>query len=654
MADRRHRPARQPHGHQYQSAFDPGQDWRYGRRVQRVTNRRNHARQYAYALDSGSTTGRNITFITDARANQSTVRSDLSGRPRRLTDAAGTNTRLEFDADNNVNTMVEAEGAPEQAVTQMTYNPLGLLTAQVDAEGRRTELTYAESTGSPSLVSQRGIDSGHEFVADLVTMTEPRGFVPNADPAQHTWRYTVDTQTGNVTERYTPGVDTPARTTYGAYGQITSETSEVGDRVEYPIENYDINGLPQVQIGPFRSNSPAPTDGKWFFRYDPVGNLLRVTDPRGTATGGPNDEKTAYTTRYVYDAFDRMTESRTPVDSTASTPRFSTERWTYDGNDNTRTYTDARGAQWTWEYTPTDRQLITRTPAVPHFGVSGNTTEDTRFTYDPEDNVSKIETPEGVRTATVDDYTTSFVYDALNRAVVQTRHSRGPNVDLATSYAYDRRDNVIGIVDPKRNGLFGGTRRRTPRPGTAPLHPRVRPRRNRPPSSSTRAARRCAPRSATTPTTTASRSRPRAAHDEVGVRRARLADRPGGRRGQPDRMASAQGRPPGRDRGAEGRRERSGRRLRDAVRVLPDGRSALAEPAARRQAVRTPVPARLLAPQQRRRSDLHHRRARPYRSAGRRLQQPLLVPQPVPRQRSARVDGPAVVVGARHDRPDRA
>ena len=443
-------------GFQYQSAFDPGQDWRYGRRVQRVTNRRNHARQYAYALDSGSTTGRNITFITDARANQSTVRSDLSGRPRRLTDAAGTNTRLEFDADNNVNTMVEAEGAPEQAVTQMTYNPLGLLTAQVDAEGRRTELTYAESTGSPSLVSQRGIDSGHEFVADLVTMTEPRGFVPNADPAQHTWRYTVDTQTGNVTERYTPGVDTPARTTYGAYGQITSETSEVGDRVEYPIENYDINGLPQVQIGPFRSNSPAPTDGKWFFRYDPVGNLLRVTDPRGTATGGPNDEKTAYTTRYVYDAFDRMTESRTPVDSTASTPRFSTERWTYDGNDNTRTYTDARGAQWTWEYTPTDRQLITRTPAVPHFGVSGNTTEDTRFTYDPEDNVSKIETPEGVRTATVDDYTTSFVYDALNRAVVQTRHSRGPNVDLATSYAYDRRDNVIGIVDPKRNGLFGG------------------------------------------------------------------------------------------------------------------------------------------------------------------------------------------------------
>ena len=446
-------------GFQYQSAFDPGQDWRYGRRVQRVTNRRNHARQYSYALDTGSTTGRNVTFLTDARGNQSTVRSDLSGRPRRLTDAAGTNTRLEFDADNNVSTMVEAEGAPEQAVTQMTYNPLGLLTTQVDAEGRRTELVYVEGTGSPSLVSPRGTDDGHEFVADLVSMTEPRGFLDGANRADHTWRYTVDTLTGNVSERYAPGVSTPARTTYGPHGEITSETTEVGDRTEYPIEHYDINGMPKVQIGPFRPNAPASTDGKWFFRYDEVGNLLRVTDPRGTTTGGPNDDKTAYTTRYVYDAFDRMTESRTPVDSTASTPRFSTERWTYDANDNTRIYRDARGAEWTWEYTPMDRRQIARTPAVPHFGLSTNTTEDTRYTYDPEDNVNKVEMPEGVRTSTVDDFTTTFTYDVLGRPVVQTRHSRGGpdgSVDLATSYAYDRRDNLVGVVDPKRNQSFGG------------------------------------------------------------------------------------------------------------------------------------------------------------------------------------------------------
>ena len=258
-----------------------------------------------------------------------------------------------------------------------------------------------------------------------------------------------------MTERYSPGVAKPARTTYGPHGEITSETSEVGDRIEYPLEHYDPNGLPKVQIGPFRPGSPAATDGTRFFRYDDVGNLLRVTDPRGTATGGPDDERTAYTTRYVYDAFDRMTEARTPVDSTASTPRFSTERWTYDINDNTGTYRDARGSPWTWDYTPTDMVELASTPAVPHYG-AGTTSEDTRYTYDAEDNVTKVESPEGVRTSTVDDYATTFAYDVLNRIVAQIRRSRGAlYADLATSYAYDRRGNVVGVVDPKRNA-FGG------------------------------------------------------------------------------------------------------------------------------------------------------------------------------------------------------
>ena len=289
------------------------------------------------------------------------MRSDKSGRPRLLTDSAGTNTRLEFDADNNVATMVEAEGAPEQATTQMTYNALGLLTAQVDAESRRTEFAYAESTGAPALVSERGNDAGHEFVADLVSLTEPRGFA-TGDRARHTWRFTVDTQTGNVTERYSPGVAEPARTTYGPHGEITSETSEAGDRVEYPLEHYHATGRPKVQIGPFRPGSPAATDGTRFFRYDAVGNLLRVTDPRGTASGGPDDERTAYTSRYVYDVFDRMIEARTPVDSTASTPRFSTEKWTYDKNDNTKTYRDGRDNPWTWDYTPTDQVELAAAP----------------------------------------------------------------------------------------------------------------------------------------------------------------------------------------------------------------------------------------------------------------------------------------------------
>ena len=78
-----------------------------------------------------------------------------------------------------------------------------------------------------------------------------------------------------MTERYSPGVAEPARTTYGPHGEITSETSEAGDRVEYPLEHYHATGRPKAQIGPFRPGSPAATDGTRFFRYDAVGNLLR-------------------------------------------------------------------------------------------------------------------------------------------------------------------------------------------------------------------------------------------------------------------------------------------------------------------------------------------------------------------------------------------
>jgi RHS repeat-associated protein len=92
---------------------------------------------------------------------------------------------------------------------------------------------------------------------------------------------------------------------------------------------------------------------------------------------------------------------------------------------------------------------------VAHYG-AGTTTEDTRYTYDAEDNVAKIESPEGVRTATVDDYATTFTYDVVNRTVAQIRRARGTqSADLAISYAYDRRNNVVGVVDPKRNALGG-------------------------------------------------------------------------------------------------------------------------------------------------------------------------------------------------------
>lgn len=54
-----------------------------------------------------------------------------------------------------------------------------------------------------------------------------------------------------------------------------------------------------------------PRGKKWQYRYDAVGNVLSVTDPRGSST----DYGTPYTTSLTYDSFDRLREQHIPKDS---------------------------------------------------------------------------------------------------------------------------------------------------------------------------------------------------------------------------------------------------------------------------------------------------------------------------------------------------
>jgi RHS repeat-associated protein len=434
------------------AAAPAGVEATFGRRVVNVKTRFPANRVFSYSRDTSPARAEwpNATRVTNGRGDPTMHYSDVAGRPRESVDPVDTVQRLDFDEDNNVKTLLAASGSPDEARTEMTYNHLGQLLAQVDPERRRTELTYREGNGT--LESPRGTDAPHEFVGDLIATTTPRGFGAGANRDDFTWRYTVDDQ-GNVRERYRPGVATPARNEYGSYGLVTAEITEVGDRTEYPQADYDPNGLPRTQIGPFRPNAPEPTDGRWTYAYDVVGNLLTAVDPRGNAAGAPAG---SYRTTFTYDALDRV-ESRTRTVASGSAPiRTVTERWARDLNDNLTRYTDGRGSFWDTTYTETDRPLLSSSPSVAHSdGTTG--VESTRMTYDPDDNVTKVEAPEGVRTNTQldDDYSTLYQYDQISRPLVERRRERtaagATPTDLVTSYAYDRRDNVVGIVDPRHN-----------------------------------------------------------------------------------------------------------------------------------------------------------------------------------------------------------
>ncbi len=379
--------------------------------------------------------------VTDNRGHRTHYALDGRGRVASRTDARGTVTRLGWDDDNNLTTLHEAFGsATDSALTTMVYNGNGLLTKRTDAESRVTELTYRNGAG----VWQGPADEGGTFVSDLTAIKTPRA---------KTWSFGVDAR-GNVTSRTDPenGV---AEAAYDGFGQALWEEDESNNRTTF--NSYNGNGQPRALIDA-RNN-------RWVTCYDVVGNALWEADPRGSA-GVPSDcstEPTHHFTRYTYDALDRrLTERRPRLSGEVDDgQKWSSRSWEHDANDNLRRFVDAEARDHLLSYTPTDRQLTVQTPATVHAQPdnprleAAGAREVTSYTYDEEDNATKVVSPNGSATAEQDDFSTRMIYNTIGEQVAVVRQSRfpdpTPDKDLITSYAYDRRGNVVGMADPKHN-----------------------------------------------------------------------------------------------------------------------------------------------------------------------------------------------------------
>jgi RHS repeat-associated protein len=413
-----------------------------GERVNWLKNRRHNTTQFAYSV----TPTRNIVDVTDARGKLWKHEADTRFRPVKRIDPVDTSTVYGYDADSNLAQVTEAAGTPDEAITRMTWNGNGLLRTHTDPEDHTTTLTYRDGPGVH--LADTGVDAGGVFVSDLTTVTTPRGVAsPVVD--DFTTAYVVDTS-GNVRSR----TDAEAYRTewdYTATGLVKEERQET-DRGEFSkttFENFDPNGLPQL-VTDARGNATSTTgDGQWKLRYDRLGNLLDATDPRRIAPP-TSATREAFTSEYAYDALDRQTLERMPKDSAAGV--FIERTTEYDLNDNVTAVVDGNSARSTATYNAMDRPESIKSPPVTHEGEASPAAEETQLAYDAEDNLELQTAPNGSATTTVGDHTTAFVYDAAGRLAVETRRSRGSEIkDLITSYAYDRRGNVVGVADPRRN-----------------------------------------------------------------------------------------------------------------------------------------------------------------------------------------------------------
>ncbi|MDF5757493.1 polymorphic toxin-type HINT domain-containing protein [Spongiactinospora sp. TRM90649] len=207
---------------------------------------------------------------------------------------------------------------------------------------------------------------------------------------------------------------------YDSRGLRTSTTDQRGKvtRYEYLPQGGPNAGLLSARVSPEGRRTEQT--------YDLTGRRITTTDPRGTVTGG---NRAAYTTKYAYDAQDRLLSTLDPgkigawrsgFDETGrlvrqQTPTGGTKNFTYLANGLLQKVDDERR---TTLYTYTDggrqatsaAQLRTRAPIV------------TSYTYDGKGLLKTVTSPRGNEAgANKADFTTTYFYDA-NDNPVRVRH----------------------------------------------------------------------------------------------------------------------------------------------------------------------------------------------------------------------------------------
>ncbi|HEX6340286.1 RHS repeat-associated core domain-containing protein [Umezawaea sp.] len=245
----------------------------------------------------------------------------------------------------------------------------------------------------------------------------------------------------------------------------------------------------------------SPEGRKWRFTYDDRGNLVAVTDPKGTATPDDSDYTARYvyddlghltsttdanghtttyadydvngypqritdplncssffryddvgnvvstvdakgsTSTFTYDVFKRPLDSRVPKDAAANV-FITTPGPVYDRNDNVVKVTAANGAVTTTAYDELDRQVAVTSPKDDTPGAPEKTST---FAYDRVGNLLRQTLPKGTLTPEPDDFTVTFRYDELGQAVEAT-NAEGKRAVMT----YDRVGNVLTEADPRK------------------------------------------------------------------------------------------------------------------------------------------------------------------------------------------------------------
>ncbi len=388
---------------------------------------------------------------------------DADGRVMRQTDALGKVTKFEWKA------------ATEEA---KTTDPDGVVTL----DGYRGNVLVYSQRGNRDTVN-------HRYDASL-----NRNLVVNGKENQHESAYDAN---GNVIQQKAPqpfdfdevtkyddrnnpiehrdGRGNVWKDRYDEFNELIESIDAENHSVHY---EYDQRGLLTVQIDQrgkvtryeylpvgaansgLLSAVITPEARRTAFGYDATGRRTSTVDPRGTVPGATPE---TYTTRYEFDASDKVTAVRQPgkrepwrtgydeVGQVISqeTPTGVETRYTYFDNRLPKSVTDPR-KELVYSYTDAGRKASVRVKMDPSPDLV------TTYAYNVKGLLDRVTSPRGnVPGANPADFTTTYFYDG-NDNLVRLRRPYPGGKFVDKDVKVDELDRTTSTVDEQNKATTFG------------------------------------------------------------------------------------------------------------------------------------------------------------------------------------------------------
>ncbi|WP_181134700.1 RHS repeat-associated core domain-containing protein [Rathayibacter sp. AY1E8] len=380
-------------------------------------------RPQASSITVKNADGSETTRRTDFTYN---LRGQITSETVMAANAALRSTSYTYDAAGQVTSesMNGASAGDPKSTTTFRRSQRGLITAAIDPRW----VSGSEAVWSTSYV--------YDEMGQLKTASAP----PAADGSRATTSFSYDEfgrQAGlkdalggmtrlerdlfdRVTEIEAPSANVGAtaetavtRMAYDVLGRVVTEVAPSGRTTTYGYDSLNRRTLVSLP-----SLSPAGSDRRWLTQYDRIGNVTETTDPTGARV------------TYAYDSKNRPTTATQILRQSGSGEQLTTS-YKYDALGLRTTTTDPQGGQAVVEKNGFGE--IVRSVDADSVSLD--------FDFDPAGNVQRVEDSSGAYT--------NYAYDPRNNVIGLTVGKSGETAKRSWAWSYDLSDNQISQTDAR-------------------------------------------------------------------------------------------------------------------------------------------------------------------------------------------------------------